>query len=588
MGDNVRRRDGTYWFRRRVPAGLRQRVGRTEVSYSLRTSSPSEAKTRASRAWLATEALFNDMARNPTLTDRQARLLIEQLSSEPLLASPTADELVASLLTGRGAVAGLLFNKEAMAIVLELPDDQRRHVASHLTLMAERMEAGVARLGQAVALDKAELAQDRGSRDRARADEAEAALSQTRMAMQVSEEVSARLSEIAAGASAPLPLPIQPPAPASDDGVPDRVDAAPLLSTRVEGFFKAKQYPSDTERQNRATIRMWMEVNGDRRTSRYTEEHAFEFQAILRQLPASHGKGGHIHAVKAAEAARGKDLPRFKENTIERHFSCMRQLWKHLGKRVADPDIFDAVEHKAVNSKRGPWSNHDLGLLLRARWNLKQRPGNTVSEETHAWLVACGGYTGARVEELARLRPDDIQEVDGVPFFFIVQQETETAGGQVKVDWMTKSEAGRRAVAVHPTLVELGLMDLVAVRRKTGAERLFGLAASGEKQTLAAVYSREFSRHKISLGVSRHTVFHSFRHNVETILGNGIFPQRWIDVMLGHKTERDGQPRKSVGLRVYFHGLSAENLQAVSAGITYSDAVCPTLLMRRLRGEVPW
>ena len=101
MAGHFIRRGGTYWFRRRVPKGLIARLGQAEIHRSLHTSSRSVASGRAMRAWLATEQVLNIMARNPALAAAQARLLLDQLLAEPLLDSPTADDLLENLIEGR-------------------------------------------------------------------------------------------------------------------------------------------------------------------------------------------------------------------------------------------------------------------------------------------------------------------------------------------------------------------------------------------------------------------------------------------------------------------------------------------------------
>nr|WP_294543355.1 hypothetical protein [uncultured Rhodopila sp.] len=126
---------------------------------------------------------------------------------------------------------------------------------------------------------------------------------------------------------------------------------------------------------------------------------------------------------KAIEKARVRpEKPRLKEKTIERHFSAMKQFREHIGKRSADQSIFDGIQHKVIESRRWPWAEDALDKLLRARWNPSCRPANRISEETHAWLVAIGGYIGARVEEIARLRVSDIEDIGGVPCFIIRAQ----------------------------------------------------------------------------------------------------------------------------------------------------------------------
>jgi hypothetical protein len=77
-------------------------------------------------------------------------------------------------------------------------------------------------------------------------------------------------------------------------------------------------------------------------------------------------------------------------------------------------------------------------------------------------------------------------------------------------------------------------------------------------------------------------------HNVETLLGSKPLKQEWIDVMMGHKFEKKGQARKSIGVLIYLHGLEMAVLQQTAYAVEYPAHLCPTLLLRRLRGEVPW
>ncbi len=478
------------------------------------------------------------MSNNPSLTEKQAKLILDQLAGEPLFASTTADDLVASVVQGDGSLASLLFNGTAPGLAFSLPDEQRQVIAGHLARITDRMEAGVARPGQTVASERADLAGHIASRERKRADEAEAALRQSKMAAAVQAEVNARLTELAAArpaapSSAPVIPCAKPASPPNAAGGVSRLrsesaadgdgDTAALAARResraadagteaephrlsgfVERFFRAKQYRGDVEQQSRTTIRMWIEVNGDMAPRRYTEEHAFAAQDALRQLPSSHGKGGHVPVRKAIEKAKVRpEKPRLKEKTIERHFSTMKQFREHIGKRSADQSIFDGIQHKVIESQRWPWTADALDKLLRARWNPSCRPANRISEETHAWLVAIGGYIGARVEEIARLRVIDIEDIDGVPCFIIRAQVTAASAAPVRSadQWMTKTASGERAVPVHPRLIDAGLLDLVARRREQGADRLFDLNASGPQGFLAVEYSREFSRHKIDLGI---------------------------------------------------------------------------------------
>ena len=66
-GDFIQRsRHGTvFYFRRRVPNDLRDKVGRTHIYVSLRTEKLADAKRRARLFAVATDGLFSQLRYSP-------------------------------------------------------------------------------------------------------------------------------------------------------------------------------------------------------------------------------------------------------------------------------------------------------------------------------------------------------------------------------------------------------------------------------------------------------------------------------------------------------------------------------------------
>ena len=212
---------------------------------------------------------------------------------------------------------------------------------------------------------------------------------------------------------------------------------------------------------------------------------------------------------------------------------------------------------KASRSKRLDWSDAELVKLLGTPWRIAAVPS-----EAYAWMTLLAMFTGMRAEEIARLRSEDVAMVDGVPVF-LVQEHPD--------GWSPKTEAGARAVPVHPRLQALGVLDLVERRRAERALRLVaGLKPGGPDQKLSHGFSRAFSRHKVKAGVAGRTVFHSFRHSVSTMLRNEAAEIRgeWIDALLGHEGGS-----KSQGATTYLKRIGVANLARTMAALTYAPAV---------------
>lgn len=527
------------------------------------------------------------------LTLAQAKILLERLASEPLLDSPTAKELVANIGQDDWSAVRALFSTATVEIIMEMPEEAKVAVANAMALMSERIEASVARKAQGVALLRAGAATLRQGRERERAEEAEAALLSTERAGSVAVDVAEQLKRIASEVREPSPpgLPVVHPAVAPASPVPTSPSRAneQLLSELEQGFFRAKRFKPGELSQKAWTFQLWREIVGDRVPSEYIRQDVIAFQAGLRDLPNSHGKSAPKNALNVIEKTRGLDVDRISEKTIARHFSLLRQMWEHLGKEAANPNIWDDFEHQIEENHRVNWSTENLDILLRGRWNLTGRAGNRIAEETHAWLVAIGAYSGCRIEEIARIKSAGVvRDDDGVLCFHVDKEILVRPGRRVCVAATVKTPSSVRRVPIHPKLEEAGIERLARDRMAFGEEYLLALTPSGKGGKRGAEYSRIFSKHKQDLGIGPENVLHSFRHSVETILGSKDVKQQWVDAFLGHASERPGDKKKSVGEKVYLHGIQLDCVAAAAYQVAYPPEIEPTLLLRRVRGQVPW
>jgi integrase len=541
-GDYLKLRGSTFWFRRIVPHDLVSLVGYRELSRSLKTSDTRLAKCRVNRLSLVSEEILQ-MARKPnrSIAQDQAGLLVKRLLNEPLWESDTADEMIAQIRQGDTRQADLLMSADDL---MELPEKKREHVFGHINRILESYRSIVTELGSKVADKRLEASTMVNLVERLKASQ-----SHTDDVQRVIDMSTNIISE--------------------QQAVIKRnnvVTISPKFSEKFVAFLDVKgNYTKQTYAQNLKTMDLWVDLMGDEAVGGYTSEDADRFQTKLRRLPASHGKGAKRTAHEEIEradalASKGKDVPRLSEKTVERHLSSIRQYWNELIRwRFATYNIADKMNFpnaKSGRNARSDWSSEDLIKLLQADFNRKAIP-----KPTFAWFVLIALYSGMRLEEIGRLRVEDIQTIENIPFFCLVDQG----------DWSPKSEAGERAVAVHPKLVELGLMSYIDKRRRAKDVRLFpALKVSGIDNKMTAEFSRVFSKHKIGLGFGSKIVFHSFRHTVITILRNQPADIRgeWIDATVGHESGS-----KSMGVQVYLKRVGAYNLQKTIEALSYPDDV---------------
>lgn len=177
------------------------------------------------------------------------------------------------------------------------------------------------------------------------------------------------------------------------------------------------------------------------------------------------------------------------------------------------------------------------------------------------WIPILGLYTGARITELCQLLVEDIHTSEDGSLWCIRILVGE--------EWQkVKNKASKRSIPMHPELIRLGLIEYANAMGKAGHRRLFPMTSVSELNNAGGPFSSWFSKLKTGTGWGPENTFHSFRHNVETILGNKKKYQRDIDAYMGHL------PKGSTGAKVYAHP-EPHTLVEITEAIQYEGLNLP-------------
>lgn len=142
------------------------------------------------------------------------------------------------------------------------------------------------------------------------------------------------------------------------------------------------------------------------------------------------------------------------------------------------------------------------------------------------WLPLLGRATGARLEELCQLRVDDLVEQQG---FLCIRIDDSREGQNLK------NASSRRFLPLHPSLIELGLLQHAESVKANGADRLFP-ELGAVRGKLGHAPSKWFGRYKVKLGVTDpRKTFHSFRHTFIDDLRDAGVQDSLIKRMVGHE-----------------------------------------------------
>lgn len=151
------------------------------------------------------------------------------------------------------------------------------------------------------------------------------------------------------------------------------------------------------------------------------------------------------------------------------------------------------------------------------------------SKYPHRWFgPILGLYSGARVNEIAQLRLDDIDTIDGVPGFFV---------RKIGKKQSIKNKHSRRFIPLARPVIEAGFLNYVEEARQAGVERLFPDLPNSTGLGYGRQLSRQFSVYIKRQGVSeKGQGFHGFRHTIASRLDEAGVSASAIGALTGHGT----------------------------------------------------
>ena len=223
--------------------------------------------------------------------------------------------------------------------------------------------------------------------------------------------------------------------------------------------------------------------------------------------------------------------------SIKRKLGSLGSFWEYLLVEGVVTDLSPFQGHKLPRDiaktkpiRRGFTNDECLALMGKAA---------SGKDTVLADLITLGLYTGARVEELCRLRVDDIITEDNHRALRIAE---------------SKTQARTRTVPLHPGITDL--VDRLAADSKDGY--LVFSKSKNQYDERSTGLSRRFGRLKSSLGYGPELVFHSLRKTVTTKLEQAGVPEGIAADILGHE-------KQAITYGLYSGGTSmAQKMEAIS------------------------
>jgi integrase len=218
-------------------------------------------------------------------------------------------------------------------------------------------------------------------------------------------------------------------------------------------------------------------------------------------------------------------------------------------KATANPFADQRIKVARVHYE--PFTDSELAALF-ADAKPEISPAEHDTTTALPWAALIGAYSGARLEEIARLKAADIKETEGACYF------------EIAADGNSKTKAATRVVPVHRKLLDAGLLRYRDALPKDSMLFPSLKSKSSKPGKLGPKLGDAFNSWRKRLGIVRPGVnFHSFRHTVGDRLRKAGVPEDDRAALLGHEDER-------ITSKVYGHdGPGLHRLQGIVGKIAY-------------------
>lgn len=611
LKSNLRLRGTRFHFRRKLTSEIAVRFGRREIVCALKTSSARLAAIRAREVWLAIEEVIRHVNDAPSITKEQ----IDEMVRLAVESKAWADEVVLAR-DGRFLSIEGPAPKDAEADILEnYAEDYRADLArNNIDSVRHMIGKYAGKIGLNVAPDSVDEQLIGRAMLKAVADSLDGAADRFRREilpylpdtdadrMRQQLEIIDELEELVAKPQAQPEAQTnsQPAQPWHEDFQIQVVERGLLhsqgtlhpMSLALAEFPEAtamtfsqawqaycadltarQQASQGSLRHHYSTIKLWIQIEGDRPIGTYRKSDAAHFRQKVAQLPDDYHRDkvyrnksidDIIELAKVREEKhqrkkreKGGDdeyiaplITRLKSKTINRHISSLSSVFKWCVESGKLPQSYEDLFAKLIKQKKVSkyklqeerliWTRADVkkffnsplyrGCLSRSR---RTKPGTVVIRDWKFWAPLIGAYTGMRREEVAIIRVGDVVNEDGVCYFNLRRVAEEL-----------KTPASERYVPVHKVLQEIGLLDELVSGRKENEYLLRGLKRSAVGNRRGEALGKWFGQYRRAIGLKSEKMdFHSFRHSVDTFVMEvgGRLVKGIVQEITGH----EGAERKS-------------------------------------------
>jgi integrase len=299
-----------------------------------------------------------------------------------------------------------------------------------------------------------------------------------------------------------------------------------LLSSRIQVFLEQMKLRERSETNlldSTFTLKVFLAIVGDKDLTEVSPDDMDQFMVALSHWPANASKKPQYKGLTPTQVvakAKGSSDKKLAPRTKEKHLDRLRVFFKNcMDRRLLSYNPCDGlrVTGKAQDEEqtKRPFDEKDLKVLFN--------PSHVTPTMPHKhWIPILGLYTGARLNELAQLQVEDLEQIDGIWGIHIRRQ--------------VKNRSSKRFVPLRQEVLDLGFTDYVESIKQARFEQVFpGLPqdGNGPGDPVGDWFNRTFLRKTCGINDPSKS-FHSFRHTFASLAERSGLSDHRIARLTGH------------------------------------------------------
>ena len=264
----------------------------------------------------------------------------------------------------------------------------------------------------------------------------------------------------------------------------------------------------------------FIRIVGDKDIRLYEKKDISDFKDVLLQYPIKISDEDKLLSLDRL-IQKHKDSKKMSLKTIKgSYLGLIKAIFQYAvinDMRAENPCInVRVVARDDREVRRLPFTLEQIRQMLESDlFHHKQDDRKT----EYRWIILLGIYTGARLEEIVRLRRADVGVEDGIPFIFIQPHPDE--------GHLLKTASSRRRVPLHPALMDAwGFAEYIERIKQDGSKYLFPVVNAGKLNAgkKGTQFSKWYARWLDKVGLNNSGLcFHSLRHSFKAFgRGSGV------------------------------------------------------------------